>query len=155
MEFAVKCAAIKPPNSICDNAESARLGYETPETARKRGDAFRLRREVEAMNFVQSHTSIPIPRILDMQLGTSRDGEQSWILMKRLPGSQLGEAWPLMNARAQAHMICQLKSYLEQLRPLQPPERGWIGSCSKGPAYDHRLDNMSTCGPFSVCRRIS
>ena len=45
-------------------------------------------------------------------------------------------------------MIRQLKWYLDQLRSLRPPAPGWIGSCSGGPAYDHRIDNMATCGPF-------
>jgi aminoglycoside phosphotransferase (APT) family kinase protein len=71
-----------------------RLAYENPETARKRGQAFRLRREAEAMKYVQSHTSIPIPVILDMCLATDGDEEESWILMERLPGQQLTQAWP-------------------------------------------------------------
>ncbi|OBS20060.1 hypothetical protein FPOA_11781 [Fusarium poae] len=50
-------------------------------------------------------------------------------------------------ARAQA--ISELQSYLCQLHRLRPSGSGWIGSCSGGPAYDHRLDNMSTCGPFA------
>jgi hypothetical protein len=140
---------LEMPSSTDGNAQFARLTYESPETVRKRGDAFRLRREVEAMNYVQSHTSIPIPFILDTHLDTNGDVEQCWILMKRLPGRQLGEIWPTMGEGAQAQTIRQLKSYFEQLHRLRSSEPGWIGSCSKGPAYDHRLNNMSTCGPFT------
>jgi aminoglycoside phosphotransferase len=68
-----------------------RLAYEDLETVRKRGQAFRLRREAEAMKYVQSHTSIPVPSILDMRLPIDGE-EESWILIERLPGQQLTQA---------------------------------------------------------------
>jgi aminoglycoside phosphotransferase len=125
-----------------------RLAFEGPDVVRKRGLTFRLHREVEAMQYVQSRTSIPIPTVLDAYYGTSEERE-GWILMTRLPGRQMGEAWPTMTESAQAETIRQLKSHLEQLRGLHPPEHGWIGSCSNGPAYDHRINNVTTCGPFA------
>ncbi|KAH8684345.1 kinase-like domain-containing protein [Tricladium varicosporioides] len=141
--------ALESPSSTYSDTQLARLAYESPETVRKRGNTFRLRREVEAMNYVQSHTSIPIPPILDIHLKTDEDKEESWILMKQLPGCQLGKAWPTMSESAQAYTIRQLKSYFEELHRLHPSDPGWIGSCSKGPAYDHRLNNMFTVGPFA------
>ena len=36
-----------------------------------------------------------------------------------------------------------------ELYKLRPAGAGWIGSCSIGPAYDHRINNMTTCGPFA------
>ena len=54
-----------------------------------------------------------------------------------------------MSQSAQAETVRQLKMYFEQLHSLSPADPGWIGSCSGGPAYDHRLNNMSTCGPFA------
>lgn len=33
--------------------------------------------------------------------------------------------------------------------------RGLDGSCSGGPAYDHRLDNMSTCAPFASLAKFN
>ncbi|RSL94110.1 hypothetical protein CEP52_012817 [Fusarium oligoseptatum] len=115
---------------------------------RKQADSFRLRREAEAMSYVRSHTSIPIPSILDMHFGVS-DHEPGWILMERVSGRQLDEAWPMMTNSARAQTISELQSYLRQLHSLRPSGSGWIGSCSGGPAYDHRLDNVSTCGPFA------
>ncbi|POR37744.1 Uncharacterized protein TPAR_02066 [Tolypocladium paradoxum] len=101
------------------------------------------------MSYVQSHTSIPVPPVLGVHLDADGDGEQGSILMTRLPGRQLGQAWPSMSESARAQTIRQLKSYFQQLHRLRPPGPAWIGSCSKGPAYDHRLNNMSTCGPFA------
>lgn len=126
-----------------------RLMYDSLDKVRKWGDAFRLRREVEAMNYMKSHTSIPIPAILDTHIDGDGDEGQSWIFMTRLTGCQLGEAWPTMIESAQVRTIRQLKSYFEELHRLHPSEPAWIGSCSKGPAYNHRLNNMSTCGPFA------
>jgi aminoglycoside phosphotransferase (APT) family kinase protein len=118
-----------------------------PNTVRKHGDAFRIRREVEAMKYVQSRTSIPIPTVIDSNFADEHRGK-SWFVMERLPGCQLGEAWPTMVESARARTMQELRSYFEELHIVRSPEPRWIGSCSKGPAYDHRLDNLSTCGPF-------
>jgi aminoglycoside phosphotransferase len=119
----------------------------TEETVRKSGDTYRIRREIEAMEYVRSRTSIPIPMILDKSISDDDDAE-SFILMKRIPGQQLQEAWPKMDENARVRATHELHSYIKQLHCLRPPNPGWIGSCSNGPAYDHRLDNISTCGPF-------
>lgn len=125
-----------------------RVFDEGPNALRKRGDSFRLRREVEAMKYVRSRTSVPIPAVLDVHLDEDAD-EAGWFIMECLSGRELGDAWTTMGVRAREQTMLQLKSYLEQLHRLQPPAPGWIGSCSGGPAYDHRLNNMSTCGPFA------
>ncbi|KAH6980293.1 hypothetical protein EDB82DRAFT_510511, partial [Fusarium venenatum] len=54
-----------------------------------------------------------------------------------------------MTETAMAQTISELQSYLCQLHHLRPSGSGWIGSCSGGPAYDHRLDNMSKCCLFA------
>lgn len=141
------CAPIKAPRRLL--ALPSRVTFEDPDLARKRGQSSRLRREVEAMRFVQQHTSIPVPAILGVQLDDGPDDEDGWILMQRLPGLELGSAWPDMQCEARAEAVRQLKSHLEELHRLRPQGAGWIGSCSGGPAYDHRLSNMSTCGPFA------
>lgn len=56
-----------------------------------------------------------------------------------------------MDDSAQAQTISELKSYFDELHALRPPTTtgpAWIGSCSQGGAYDHRIDNMRACGPF-------
>jgi len=131
------------------SGQTSRVVYESTDTVRKWGADFRLRRETEAMAFVRKHTSIPIPAVIDVQFPTHEADGPSWILMKRLPGSQMGDSWHAMSKHARAEALRQLKSYFDQLHRLRPSEPGWIGSCSKGPAYDHRLNNMSICGPFA------
>ncbi|KAF5635850.1 aminoglycoside 3 phosphotransferase [Fusarium sp. NRRL 52700] len=118
------------------------------EPFRKDGLAYRIRREVEAMKFVQGHTSIPVPAILETHLG-SGDKEPSWVIMERLTGQQLDKSSLNMTDMAKERAVTELKEHLAQLHRIRPTGSGWIGSCSGGPAYDHRLNNMSTCGPFS------
>ncbi|ROT41239.1 kinase-like protein [Sodiomyces alkalinus F11] len=127
-----------------------RLIFEGPHTVRKVGEAFLIRREAEAMDYVKKNTSIPIPTVLRVHLDDASNGKSSWILMQRLSGLELGTAWPQMDDDARSETICQLRSYLEQLHRLRPATAvvGRIGSASGGPAWDHRLSNMSTCGPF-------
>lgn len=134
--------------STSPREDFVRLSYTSPKTVRKQGDTFRLRREVEAMEYVRVRTSIPIPRVLETRI--NKDEEEGWFVMERLAGEQLGEAWPAMSEGARAETLRQLKSYFEELHGIRPDGAGWIGSCSGGPAYDHRLTNMTTCGPFAT-----
>jgi len=62
-------------------------------TIRKQGQTFRLRREVEAMEYVRACTSTPVARVVETNFGKD-EHEDGWILMERLPGDQLGVAWP-------------------------------------------------------------
>ncbi|KAI0410845.1 kinase-like domain-containing protein [Xylaria grammica] len=107
---------------------ASKIASNPQKTFRKEVKTFRLRREAIAINFVRSRTSIPVPSLLEAQL-RARDDEYGRLVMERTPGTQLGEAW------SQLHQICL-------------PDPDWIGSCDGGPAYDHRLDNKTTCGPF-------
>jgi len=128
--------------------QQSRVSFGASGTVRKQGDEYKLRRELEAMDFVRRETSIPIPRVLESHFDPNGNKDGSWILMEKLSGSQMGIAWPSMTEQARARTLEQLRSHLEQLHKLHPPGDGWIGSCSHGPAYDHRIDNMVTCGPF-------
>lgn len=108
------------------------------------------------MDYVRRNTSIPIPAIVETHFdGETSDKEHGWFIMQRLPGVQLDVAWPDMSETARGETIRQLRSYFEQMHQLRPPQgAGWIGSCSGGPVYDHRLDNRSACGPFSTVREF-
>ncbi|KAF3352587.1 AN1-type zinc finger protein [Verticillium dahliae VDG1] len=104
----------------------SRITFEGPDTDRKWGDAARLRREVEAMTFVQRETSVPVPTILEVYFDDHSDEYKCWILMERLPGSQLGTAWPEMDDNARSETIRQLRSYLEQIHHLRPAGAGFL-----------------------------
>jgi len=103
---------------------------------------FRLRREIEAMAYVQSHASVPIPIVLEAHVD-DQAGTRGCFLMARLPGQQLGRGWSTMPESARAQSIRQFKTYLDQLHHSRPAPPGWAGSCSQGPAYDHRIEHLS------------
>ncbi|KAM0328189.1 hypothetical protein ACHAQA_005596 [Verticillium albo-atrum] len=140
---------LKAVSAKKNNNGFSRITTEVPDAVRKWGDGFRLSREAEAMNYVHGRTSIPVPKVVDVFIDENSESSTSWLLMERLPGVQLGAAWPGMSEQARSETIRQLKSYFEQLHQLRPDGAGWIGSCSRGPAYDHRLTNLTTCGPFA------
>lgn len=162
-EAAASCS-IKPG---VEKVSPHRLAFEEAATVRKRGRKVMLRREVEAMSYAQRHTSIPIPSVMQVLLDdASADKDESWILMERLPGRRLDAAWPDMTDEARAVTLQHLRSYLKQLHHLKPSsstitsssgsthgkeeeEECWIGSVSRGPAYDHRLSSRFTVGPFA------
>lgn len=121
---------------------------------RKHGDEYRLRREIEAMQFVRSRTSIPVPRVIEERLDPAADAYANYFCMDRMPGTELGTAWPLLSEQARMNATGDLKSHFEQLRQIRPESSEFIGSCSRGPAYDHRIDNQRTCGPFESVRQF-
>ncbi|KAI3342357.1 hypothetical protein F4824DRAFT_445859 [Ustulina deusta] len=51
-----------------------------------------------------------------------------------------------MNEGTQSH-IHTPNRHLNQLHNFHLPALGWIGFCSRGMAFDHRLTNPSTYGP--------
>ncbi|KAI9819326.1 MAG: hypothetical protein M1832_004031 [Thelocarpon impressellum] len=103
-----------------------------------------IQRESDALKFVRQHTSIPVPEVYDTQCG-EHGGK---LVMQALPGKTLEEAWPIMSEASRTKTKAQLTAYFAQLRSLQQPSPGWIGSCNRGPAYDHRVNNGWPCGPF-------
>ncbi|KAI1743511.1 kinase-like protein [Xylaria scruposa] len=126
---------------------SSRITSSGVDKIRKEGAAFRIFREAEAIEFVRKNTSLPVPAVFEIGPATGL----SSLIMEKMPGRQLGEAWPNMSDAARSHTISRLKQHLAQLHDLRPPSPSpdWIGSCSRGTAYDHRLTNLTTCGPFN------
>ncbi|KAL5348329.1 hypothetical protein ACLOAV_006811 [Pseudogymnoascus australis] len=109
----------------------------------KRGTSRQVHREVEAMEFVRRHTSIPIPSVFEIHF-TENDASpsrSSWFSMSVVPGSSPTDAWPNMDDEARRATEADLRNYLHELRTMPPPTPAYIGSCSGGLAYDHRLNN--------------
>ena len=115
----------------------------------KRGTSHQIRREVEAMDFVRRHTSIPIPAVFEVHVKQNDTSPSSWFSMNAIPGCPLMDAWPSMNETARRATQTDLRNYLQELRAVPPPTPTYIGSCIGGPAYDHRLNNGFPCGPFA------
>jgi hypothetical protein len=105
----------------------------------KRGTSDQIRREVEAIDFVRQHTSIPVLQIhVDEKHTTHRS---SWFSMTAMSGTPLTDAWPTMTVEARSATQPSLRTYLHELRTIPCPTVAFIGSCKGWPAYDHRLKN--------------
>ena len=103
-------------------AAPSRVTLEGPDLVRKRGKVSLLRREVEAMTYVQQNTSIPIPTIHQTYYDEDDPkSETSWVSLQRIPGLQLVAAWSDMSEEARSQTIQQLRSCLDQLHQLHTP----------------------------------
>lgn len=92
------------------------------------------RNEIDAMGYVRSHTSVPVPKVFTAY--EQPDGAIH-ILMEFVPGD--GPDHANMTLDQIKAFDQELAGYLQQLRSLEPPEEGFIGSVSLGLLMDHRL----------------
>ena len=90
-----------------------------------------LRQEVDNLNFVREHTSIPVPEVFD-----SYDivGGGHCIIMSRVPGIVLHEAWPHLSNESKFCILDELIGYVHQLRQLRGTT---ISSASGSPTFMH------------------
>lgn len=100
------------------------------------------RNELEAMEFVRANTSIPLPRLYEVY---ERPDGTVGLVMEELPGD--GTEYANMGPEQIQAFGQELAGYLQQLRRLKPPEKGFIGSVSQGPLLDYRVGQV-TFGPF-------
>ncbi|KAJ0121945.1 Uncharacterized protein J7T55_002456 [Diaporthe amygdali] len=103
------------------------------------------RNELDAMEFVRSRTSIPVPRVLELY----EFGERYHLVMEMAssgPGEP-GVDYDQMTPEQIKSFGAELGGYIQQLRQLEPPEEGVIGSVKLGKNHDSRLDNRAW-GPF-------
>ena len=108
-----------------------------------------LEREAEATKYIRSHTSIPVPEVLEIR-PCEDNPEKCELVMEYISGDPLHVAWPKMTHQQRSEVILQLKSYIEEMRRLPQPHNGWIESCSGGPAMDHRVGDGCPFGPLST-----
>ncbi|KFY44748.1 hypothetical protein V494_01339 [Pseudogymnoascus sp. VKM F-4513 (FW-928)] len=100
------------------------------------------RNEIEAIEYVRNHTSVPVPKVFEAY--EQPDG-RIHILMEFLPGD--GPDYTNMTPDEIKAFGKELAGYLQQLRSLEPPEEGFIGSVSLGSSTDHRVGHIRF-GPF-------
>ena len=72
------------------------------------------RSEAEAMRFVSSNTSIPVPTVYDAYV---REGN-SYIIMSRAKGAPLGQVWDRLSIEQKALILRQLNHYVAELESL-------------------------------------
>lgn len=99
--------------------------------------------EAVTNEFIAKHTSIPVPRILDV---FKYDGKVH-IVQEFIDAPLLLTVWRKLEVNDRKRCMIQLKGYIEQLRSLVPPEPGKVQSIDGEGFTDSRL-GYNEWGPF-------
>ncbi|KZT07664.1 kinase-like protein [Laetiporus sulphureus 93-53] len=100
------------------------------------------------MDFVSSHTSVPIPAIRD---AWSDATGTYYILMQRVHGRVLEDVLPSLTDSQRNMLARELGKYLQEIRSLPSPHSGAVCSLLGGAFRDDRLD-VEDIGPFADIR---
>ena len=105
--------------------------------------------EALAIQYIASHTTIPVPKI---HCAFERKGI-TYIVMSRLPGTSIAEAWHTRTDGSKAHLLEQLKKYVDEMRNLDQPRPGIVEGLNGSKLYDPKLpDGSRGFGPFRTIR---
>lgn len=91
--------------------------------------------EIEAMQYVASHTTIPVPRIYAIHTKNIA----IYIEMAYIPGDTLSTVWDSLSTDDRDTIFADIKKYVSCLRELPPPKQDIVCSASRNPAYDCRI----------------
>ncbi|KAI9777782.1 MAG: hypothetical protein M1839_008577 [Geoglossum umbratile] len=102
--------------------------------------------EAHTAQFVSKNTTIPVPRII-----TAFESPSGcrYILMTRLKGFNLSQVYHTMSESTQQKVLLQLRTYMNQLRSIEPPGPGHIRAVDHTPLHDERAFS-GPCGPFNT-----
>ncbi|KAJ4146231.1 hypothetical protein NW754_001695 [Fusarium falciforme] len=88
------------------------------------------------MQYVASHTTIPVPRIYAVHTETNG---RIYIEMKYAQGDSLDSAWRRMPVDEKDTVFADIRQHVSCLRELQPPTRDIVSSALQNPAFDCRI----------------
>jgi len=87
--------------------------------------------EALAMQLVQEHTSIPVPRVhralpteVEPELHWIGGTANYWLVMDYIPGELLGIVWPRLSIWRKLWVVITLRRYVKELRKVQQPFDG-------------------------------
>ena len=97
------------------------------------------------IQFVKSNTSIPVP---DVKCAFHHK-DYGYIVMSRIAGQPISYGWFQRPAAVQERLSSQLRTYITELRALQPRRPGAVEGVNRSQLYDGRLDSgYKGFGPF-------
>ena len=96
------------------------------------------------MQFVARNTSIPVPKVY---CALTNKGI-TYIVMKGIAGSMANIGWGFRSPESKMRVLGQLKSMVDQLRNLPPPDNVGVANVDGGSIFDERLPKKSVWGPF-------
>ncbi|KAG7000720.1 hypothetical protein FOFC_03515 [Fusarium oxysporum] len=101
--------------------------------------------EAATMSFVAANTSIPVPAVHCSFIHKNR----AFIVMERIQGNSLAEAWPTLSDAGLDNIFAQLRQMFQELRALPPPPGTGVESCGGGSLRDSRIPrSRPRFGPF-------
>lgn len=106
-------------------------------------------REGNNLNYLHQHLSgLPIPRLWAMY----NEDEDVFIVMEFFDGNTLQDIWPSLQPPDKSAIAKQIRSIMDQLRALRPPESPFYGSLECGPVpyflFSTMEPNPTINGPF-------
>ena len=122
-----------------------RVSFVAPGLVLKTGPSIRLA-EALTIDFLAKNTSVPVPRIFTAF--EDPDTRNRYILMSRVKGIPLHEAWHHMPQKVRDDVLAQLRAYMSEVRALKPPNPGQVGSFDYTPLWDDRIF-AGAFGPFA------
>ncbi|KAI0784512.1 hypothetical protein C8Q75DRAFT_385446 [Abortiporus biennis] len=96
--------------------------------------------EYDNMEYVRSHTRIPVPQPRYHHL------KSTWLVMDYIKGSMLHVCWESQSLWMKIRIACTLRGYIKQLRNLRSTRPG---SLNDGLIHDNELFDSHRCGPFA------
>ncbi|KAH7931321.1 kinase-like protein [Leucogyrophana mollusca] len=106
------------------------------------------------MNFVASHTSIPVPKVR----GVVSWDDSWWLFMDYIEGVDMSVAWPMLSAEARDDVAQTLHNYILQLRAINLPHPntpGPINGTGKPLPCIGRYFTEDNAGPFPTYEEMS
>ncbi|PPQ66155.1 hypothetical protein CVT26_010878 [Gymnopilus dilepis] len=76
---------------------------------------FKTATEVATLKFLERRTFMPVPRVVAYDASSQNELQFEWIIMTRLPGVQLKEAWTSMPWDQKISVVAQLREHLDEL----------------------------------------
>lgn len=102
--------------------------------------------EAHAMQFVATHTSIPVPKVYY----AFAHQDASYIVMRRIKGEVAAYGWTSRAEESKKRILDQLRQMVIELRSVPPPDGAGVSSVDGGPFYDGRLPSPLHWGPFAT-----
>jgi len=101
--------------------------------------------ELEALELVAKHTSIPTPKVYKIH----RHAGRLYIEMEYIPGMDLQTAWQCghLLPEEKKHIVEEIALYFKQLRSMEPLQEQAVGSALLKQCLDHRVGSP-LFGPF-------
>jgi hypothetical protein len=105
--------------------------------------------EVATVDWIRNKTRLPVPEIIAHQASRENAIGFEWILLTKVPGKPLADAWRSMQYRAKEQLVQQLAMYSSYLFKNQLhgigniyPDSKSISSCNDGPPEVKRIVSM-------------